>query len=388
MNRNIKTFIYVSVFIHLSGGAALYMYYFNPSAPQPLMEDRVEEPKANLENQKIAVNQTPVVKRVSIEKSKPVKRKTLSVKTASTKKKPTASRPPIKKKDLSLQGTGSKAENSKDFVNPTGREKRAEKQPHKKTPSIHSKTHFPDQKNKRKKAGSLPVSTKAEKSSASHKTNTRVSGEEKGEQQNSSPDLQTKTLIGKTFQSPEIPEKTETRNAMSTPLADTKDNKGDSAAEENSPEPLTEKNLRENKDPKTSETLSASPQTKSPKAKKKPEAPDSSNVSKPSPSSPKFRKFIDVKQKLGNPRLDYPPEAREQKMQGRVSLIYFIDPAGLVDQIQLEKSSGHSLLDNFVLRTIARYEFLPQQEGWVKHTVNFVLKGEEEQIFKLRDKNQ
>ena len=104
----------------------------------------------------------------------------------------------------------------------------------------------------------------------------------------------------------------------------------------------------------------------------------------PDLSSVKFKDFQDLKQKRGNPRLIYPQEARKKKIQGTVSIIYFISPEGLVDKIQLTKSSGSPLLDNQTLRTLARYEFFPGQEGWVRHTVAFILNGEEVQVLKLR----
>ena len=97
-----------------------------------------------------------------------------------------------------------------------------------------------------------------------------------------------------------------------------------------------------------------------------------------------FKNFSEMKVKQGNPSLDYPIKARRAKMEGVVSIIYFVTEEGLVDKIQLNKSSGHSLLDNFVLRTVARYEFLPHQSFWVKHDVEFILEGEEEELLKLR----
>lgn len=77
----------------------------------------------------------------------------------------------------------------------------------------------------------------------------------------------------------------------------------------------------------------------------------------------------------GNQKPIYPDQAREKGLQGSVLLIYFVDNEGLVDKIQLLQSSGHSLLDNEALRTIARYRYLPGQSGWYKHKVDFKIKG-------------
>ncbi len=94
--------------------------------------------------------------------------------------------------------------------------------------------------------------------------------------------------------------------------------------------------------------------------------------------------FQGKKQKRGNPPLSYPDFARRAGMQGTVSISFFVTGRGLVEQIQLEKSSGHTELDNFVIQTLARYEFLPDQEGWVQQDIPFVLKGEEVEFLQLR----
>ena len=99
-----------------------------------------------------------------------------------------------------------------------------------------------------------------------------------------------------------------------------------------------------------------------------------------------FRNFLNLKQKPDNPALSYPLKARRMKAQGSISLIFYVTAEGLVEKIQIESSSGHRDLDNSVMRTFARYQFLPQQEGWVRHKVNFILKGENVEFLKLRAK--
>ena len=101
-------------------------------------------------------------------------------------------------------------------------------------------------------------------------------------------------------------------------------------------------------------------------------------------STNSIKTFQSLKQKMGNPSLFYPDFARKAGMQGTVSILFFVTQQGLVDKIQLESSSGHSELDNFVIRTLARYEFLPGQESWVRHQVPFVLEGEEIERLLLR----
>ena len=52
--------------------------------------------------------------------------------------------------------------------------------------------------------------------------------------------------------------------------------------------------------------------------------------------------------------------------------------AGFVEKIQLERSSGHSVLDNAALRALSRYRYYPGQEGWVRHPVEFLLELDKE----------
>ena len=107
---------------------------------------------------------------------------------------------------------------------------------------------------------------------------------------------------------------------------------------------------------------------------------------KPVPSFSKntVKKIQDLKQKMGNTPLHYPDFARREGLEGDVSVLFFVNQQGLVEQIQLESSSGHSELDNFVLRVLSRYEFLHGQESWVRYKIPFALKGEEEERLKLR----
>ena len=98
--------------------------------------------------------------------------------------------------------------------------------------------------------------------------------------------------------------------------------------------------------------------------------------------------FQSLKQKIGNPPLFYPDFARRAGMQGTVSVLFFVTRQGLVDKIQLKSSSGHLELDNFVIRTLARYEFLPGQESWVQYQIPFVLEGKEIERLQLRQEKQ
>ena len=94
--------------------------------------------------------------------------------------------------------------------------------------------------------------------------------------------------------------------------------------------------------------------------------------------------FSLLEQKPGNPPLSYPVFARKLKMQGTNRLLFFVDERGLVERIQLEKSSGHAELDNYVIRVLSQYQFSTHKTGWVRHTQTFVLEGEEKEFLSLR----
>ena len=99
-----------------------------------------------------------------------------------------------------------------------------------------------------------------------------------------------------------------------------------------------------------------------------------------------YKSIFDLKQKRGNPEITYPEFARKGNLQGKMTLHYYVTKEGLVDKISLKQSSGHSEIDNHVLRLVSRYEFLANQESWVEHEVNFALEGKEEERINLRQK--
>ena len=116
------------------------------------------------------------------------------------------------------------------------------------------------------------------------------------------------------------------------------------------------------------------------------EAPPASDREEDESKSSRFRSFLDLKQRKGNPALSYPRKARLKKAQGTLSLIFYVTAEGLVEKIQVETSSGHRDLDNSVVQAVSRYQFLPQQEGWVRHKVDFRLQGERVEFLRLREK--
>lgn len=86
--------------------------------------------------------------------------------------------------------------------------------------------------------------------------------------------------------------------------------------------------------------------------------------------------YLDLKQMPGNKAPTYPMQARREGHQGQVELLYRVTKEGKVEGIQIAKSSGFKDLDQEAVRAVSTYRFVPGQEGWARHPINFELKGE------------
>lgn len=93
--------------------------------------------------------------------------------------------------------------------------------------------------------------------------------------------------------------------------------------------------------------------------------------------------FSKLKQKPGNPAIYYPDFARREGMEGRLVVRFFVDANGFVDQMKLEGSSGHTKLDNFILRLLSSYQF-EDKEVWTRFDQSFKLEGEEKEFLRLK----
>lgn len=83
-----------------------------------------------------------------------------------------------------------------------------------------------------------------------------------------------------------------------------------------------------------------------------------------------------LRQMAGNKAPLYPLAARRDKRQGEVTLLYRVTREGRVSDMKLENSSGSEDLDAEAMKAIAKYRFVPGQEGWARHPVHFNLKGD------------
>lgn len=68
---------------------------------------------------------------------------------------------------------------------------------------------------------------------------------------------------------------------------------------------------------------------------------------------------------LNNPKPRYPLQSRELGEKGVVYLRVAVNPQGLVDQVQLHKSSGFTRLDQEAQNTVQRWRFVPAKRGEV-----------------------
>lgn len=78
-------------------------------------------------------------------------------------------------------------------------------------------------------------------------------------------------------------------------------------------------------------------------------------------ASPKIRKAYPKNE--GNPPPKYPTLARRRGWEGTVQLLVLVLEDGRVGDISVAKSSGHPLLDDAALEAVARYQFVPGQQG-------------------------
>ena len=82
---------------------------------------------------------------------------------------------------------------------------------------------------------------------------------------------------------------------------------------------------------------------------------------------------------LKNPAPLYPRLARQRGWEGIVLLKVFVQKDGLPIEVKIEKSSGHTILDQSAVRTIKEWKFLPARvsnmafSSWVQIPVRFLL---------------
>ena len=107
-----------------------------------------------------------------------------------------------------------------------------------------------------------------------------------------------------------------------------------------------------------------------------PETQDGGDLGKGGATQAAAVAYTDLKQAKGNTNPVYPLKARKEQRQGQVELVYRVTKDGKVADVQIAKSSGHADLDQAAVRAVSKFKFVPSQEGWAYHPVNFALKGD------------
>lgn len=80
-----------------------------------------------------------------------------------------------------------------------------------------------------------------------------------------------------------------------------------------------------------------------------------------------------------NPAPEYPALAQDRGLQGRVILNVHVLASGKADNIAVDKSSGHKILDDAAIKAVLAWSFDPARrgqqpiDGWVKVPLNFKL---------------
>jgi protein TonB len=79
---------------------------------------------------------------------------------------------------------------------------------------------------------------------------------------------------------------------------------------------------------------------------------------------------------LSAPRLEYPYEARRQKITGTGTVVLTVDPvSGNVTSVAMEVSTGSPVLDNAAITGFRRWRFKPGTVSRVKSPITYTLIG-------------
>lgn len=100
----------------------------------------------------------------------------------------------------------------------------------------------------------------------------------------------------------------------------------------------------------------------------------------PGPASDNAEVILSVPRYDLNPPFEYPQLARRRHWEGTVILDVLVDETGSVAELNVARSSGHSLLDRNALSQVKNWHFEPARKGgqavtmWVEVPVRYQLK--------------
>lgn len=64
-----------------------------------------------------------------------------------------------------------------------------------------------------------------------------------------------------------------------------------------------------------------------------------------------------------NPKPEYPTLAKSREWQGKVFLRVKVSAAGLSDEVEVDRSSGHEILDDAAIDAVKQWRFIPARRG-------------------------
>lgn len=89
----------------------------------------------------------------------------------------------------------------------------------------------------------------------------------------------------------------------------------------------------------------------------------SSTSSQTTNSAPTFTEANFRANYAHNPKPDYPAVARSRGWQGKVLLRVKVSAEGLSDDVSVEQSSGHDILDESAVEAVKKWRFIPAKRG-------------------------
>jgi TonB family protein len=75
---------------------------------------------------------------------------------------------------------------------------------------------------------------------------------------------------------------------------------------------------------------------------------------------------------LSGGEIPFPPEARRQNLQGSGFFLMRLRADGLVESVTTQMSTGHSVLDQHIIRLLKAYRFKPGTKQPVQWLVGFI----------------
>lgn len=141
----------------------------------------------------------------------------------------------------------------------------------------------------------------------------------------------------------------------------------------NLPKQVTQENLATKTPPQhQAEKIKSNPE-KSAKSTQKKAGNRVSVASTKSQQTESKAKIISVIYKELNQHFAYPRLAQKRNWQGKVLLSLRVSTSGKINNVQIYKSSGYSILDQAAIDSLIKVGYLPQISSWLPYDINLTL---------------